>query len=179
MPNSISTPWGPSQQVRNIADGIDVVSTASHGGIRLSAARAKTLQALMPGQGTYAGSSSWFEEDLDANLVVLAFPEHFSEQALFNAVRAIRDWEAGYLDPAKAFLAGAGKNLVARADAFAATVNGRWEVTSYGSALDSSKPDSWGVGLRNTATGERKGVSFKQMPGRQFYSEAELQTVLA
>jgi hypothetical protein len=176
---TIITPWGPSQSQRTIAEGITFHSTASHGGIHLSQDRWREFRALFPTQTLWAGDR-WFEEDLDYCLVVLAFPEHFSDETIFNSVRAIEASAAPggcgheYLGQARLFLTSErGKVLVAQARAVEARMKGRWEVTSYGSAFG-DKRDAWGVGLRNTDSGERKRLDFKDMPEQQFYTDSEL-----
>ncbi|HEJ2342374.1 TPA: hypothetical protein ACKQHR_001581 [Pseudomonas aeruginosa] len=70
----LSTPWGLAEQVDDVAPGIQRVSTASHGGYRLSAARQRQLQQI-------AGfTSEWFEEDDEASIVEAAFPDAFDSE---------------------------------------------------------------------------------------------------
>ena len=66
-----SSPWGSIQHAQQIAPGIWSVSTAGHGGIKLSAARNRAMPADMRLHG------GWYEEDCDAALVGLVFPEAF------------------------------------------------------------------------------------------------------
>ena len=61
------TPWGPAQHVERLADGIELVSTPSHGGIKLSAPR---LGAMPPTARTDDG---WYEEDCEACWPLRAF----------------------------------------------------------------------------------------------------------
>jgi hypothetical protein len=70
------TPWGASQNVTPIADGITVVSTAGHGGAKLSPERHAAIQKRFPNFTTFAGGS-WYEEDADIQLVVYCFPDLF------------------------------------------------------------------------------------------------------
>ena len=68
------TPWGESQHEEELAPGITVYSTAGHGGIHLSLDRLREMPACLkrvPRCGKYA--ASWFEEDCEAALVMLAF----------------------------------------------------------------------------------------------------------
>jgi transposase-like protein len=56
------TPWGHSDRVTKIAEGILDVSTPSHGGIKLSLERQAQLPA---GIKNFTGSYTWWEEDCD------------------------------------------------------------------------------------------------------------------
>ena len=72
----VHSPWGSPDEIRIIADGIWFVGTPSHGGFWLSPER----NALVPvawREATWAkmGLQGWYEEDQDAWLVVLTFPE--------------------------------------------------------------------------------------------------------
>ncbi len=77
---AISTPWGPSQHIRKIADGIEFVSTAGHGGFRLSPERQQVLAKRFPKFKPFTGNRMWLEEDCDALLVYVLFPEHFEPE---------------------------------------------------------------------------------------------------
>lgn len=85
-----NTAWGPPQQAKVIAPGIIQYSTASHGGIWLDKDRRVQMPFGLKHASTWAGGN-WYEEDNDAALVVLSFPELFSpfncEQALTEAAR--------------------------------------------------------------------------------------------
>lgn len=73
------TPWGISQHETKIADGIVVVSTASHGGIFVSDARlARIPENHQKYAQQWSGSRNWFEEDCAAACVVVAYPEFFT-----------------------------------------------------------------------------------------------------
>jgi len=67
------TPWGPSQTEEEIAPGIIAVSTAGHGGYRLTPERERQMHpALRKTDRTYC-PLGWYEEDCEAALVALAF----------------------------------------------------------------------------------------------------------
>ena len=70
------TPWGASQSVVPLAEGIISVSTASHGGVKLSPER----QRAMP--WALAMNEPWYEEDCDWSLVYLAFEDDIRAYAL-------------------------------------------------------------------------------------------------
>lgn len=71
---SIQTPWGPISEKTEVAEGITVVSTPSHGGIILSEDR----QLQVPEH--LSNGSAFYEEDCEVNLVYLAFPDVFLDK---------------------------------------------------------------------------------------------------
>lgn len=66
-----ASPWGQITARKMVATGIEQVTTESHGGYRLSPAR---MQAMPP---HLALEDEWYEQDCEAALVQLAFPEDF------------------------------------------------------------------------------------------------------
>ncbi len=72
----VETPWGISDSVHFIAPGIVSYSTPSHGGIHLSDERMADIPDRLRGLNKYGGGS-WFEEDCEWSIVVLAFPDCF------------------------------------------------------------------------------------------------------
>ena len=91
-------PWGPEQTAREITPGILSVSTARHGGLLVSAGRwldmPRTLRDLEPFAGLLA-----YEEDEDAAIVALAFPQHFPLRAAHHArTTAAHAWWGKSLD---------------------------------------------------------------------------------
>ena len=84
-----TSPWGQVQRACELAPGIHQVSTASHGGVWLSSSRVTALKKLFPGFVPCAGWP-WLEEDCDACLAVLAWPELFPAAAVREAVRMVR-----------------------------------------------------------------------------------------
>lgn len=65
------TPWGEAQSVQELAPGITIVDTDSHGGVRLSPERNAAIPAAL------RRSSRWYEEDCDLSIVASQFPEAF------------------------------------------------------------------------------------------------------
>lgn len=74
------TPWGESQRITKIAEGIDFVSTAGHGGIHLSRPRAAEIKRMFPGFVPFTRSYNWWDEDCDFTVVMVAFPECFDAE---------------------------------------------------------------------------------------------------
>ena len=158
-----NSPWGQIQHSTDIAEGIRSVQTASHGGILLSPPRLAEFRAKFPNFEPWAGVAGAFEEDCDWAAVALAFPQYFDDQTLYNAVRTQETAQLKGCIPAE---------CRARADAYAATIAGKWEIGSYGSSPDGYPRGAWGVGLRRGA--EHKRVVFANYPDKQFYTDAEI-----
>ena len=66
------TPWGPAQQVYDIAPGIAEVSCAGHGGIKLSKERNRAIPPAL------REPSGWYEEDCEAAIPMWAFHEEYA-----------------------------------------------------------------------------------------------------
>ncbi len=66
MRTTFDTPWGPPQGVREVAQGVLRVSTASHGGLRLSRERWQQLPA--PVRNTMR-NPAFAEEDCEEPIV--------------------------------------------------------------------------------------------------------------
>lgn len=79
MRNTIETPWGPAQTIKELAPGILRVSTASHGGLILSQERQDQIQCMFPDFVPWLGSLKYLEEDCDYVIGIAAFPDTFPE----------------------------------------------------------------------------------------------------
>lgn len=89
------TPWGEPESVEQIAPGIQLYSTASHGGFFLDTnANAKIPLALKESSFCRQGFSGWYEEDCDAAMVVFCFKEHFNEATYKLAVESLKKFHA-------------------------------------------------------------------------------------
>jgi hypothetical protein len=84
------TPWGESQDRTVVADGIVFHSTAGHGGFHLSAERLAEMHPALRKRNTRFCPANWFEEDCEAALVALAFPQ-FMEANLDLAAKMVRE----------------------------------------------------------------------------------------
>lgn len=73
------SPWGPIQHFSTIAEGIYGVSTAGHGGLKLSQDR----QSKMP--DVFKLTDGWYEEDCACAFVMLAFPDVFYPDTVMSA----------------------------------------------------------------------------------------------
>lgn len=104
----MTSPWGYSESVTRVADGVEFHETASHGGYRLSAERRAKVEAMFPerrGQPFYFGGE-WFEEDCEWAYVAKAFPELFPSEAQPEAdamLRWLAERHANRFDDAKLY----------------------------------------------------------------------------
>ncbi len=171
---SSPSPWGPVESVHDVAEGIVWVTTARHGGVWLSRERWAQMPerfrdvvpfahlrgiVLNPGQRvppqTWTGpgeSGAWYEEDEDACLVVLAFPELHDGQVVWALLdglgyrwcreelrRAVNGWHGPSRDRAQAV-----------ADAWYCDHVGWWVAGN-----DASDGDGWRVWYQQVGTGDR------------------------
>jgi hypothetical protein len=76
--NPKTTPWGAPQTPKEVAPGIILYTTASHGGFWLSPERNEKISKQQKLE-TFCqnGISGWYEEDCDAGIVRKSFPEFF------------------------------------------------------------------------------------------------------
>jgi hypothetical protein len=87
----MNTPWGQSQVIEKIAEGIDFVSTAGHGGMKLSADNnAKVPLSWREASFKQQGLQGWYEEDCDVAMVMITFPMCFSENNVARAKEAMQ-----------------------------------------------------------------------------------------
>ena len=82
----MKTPWGESQVIDKFAEGIEFVSTAGHGGMKLSADRnSKVPYSWRQNSFNGDGLRGWYEEDCDVALVIMTFPEFFKAEIVEEA----------------------------------------------------------------------------------------------
>ncbi len=89
------TPWGPAQQVDEIAPGIASVHTSGHGGYKLSPERNATIPHAL------RRASGWYEEDAEWAVVGVTFPDELAKERPALTAEALqqscdqklRDWE--------------------------------------------------------------------------------------
>jgi hypothetical protein len=93
--HSVETPWGPSQTIREIAPGITLYTTASHGGYYLSPERVavmpKPLRDFKPFTSG-PGPGKWYEEDCDWAVIAVAFPQFFPADASTTALSTLKGY---------------------------------------------------------------------------------------
>ncbi len=135
-----SSPWGRPDSQTILAAGIVRVSCEGHGGIFVSLERFAQMPECFRVDPYSDGG--WFEEDREAFLVCLAFPEEFDDRAIWYAVNFIL---AGHDYPsARAFVEGeTGSGLRERHKRFM-EVNG----ALYSPGVMSSAGHGWTVHYR-------------------------------
>ena len=88
-----STPWGKADNAEKIAPGVMRYDTPSHGGFHLSPTRnAKVPAEWRAASFGKAGERGWYEEDCDAILVVMAFPDLFDAAMVERAREGFKRW---------------------------------------------------------------------------------------
>ena len=89
------TPWGGAQHVTPIAPGFVSVSTAGHGGVKLSRERNSLIPTAL------RNSNGWYEEDCEINIPLHYFPEAWArlphvtasvDELTTSTDQAIKDW---------------------------------------------------------------------------------------
>jgi len=86
------TPWGAAQWVKHVAPGAVQVSTAGHGGIKLSPERNRMVPAPL------RKPSGWYEEDCEAGIVAWFHPDacpqtgRSAEDVAESGRRTALDW---------------------------------------------------------------------------------------
>lgn len=80
------SPWGPVQSEERIAPGITFVSTASHGGFKVSDELNKKIPASM------RQDDGWYEEDVEWAIIPVIYPEVFDDDTRQRAIATIRNW---------------------------------------------------------------------------------------
>jgi len=84
------SPWGQIDEKRKLAEGIFRIETASHGGILLDNVHIERISAMFPDFEPFTGDWQWLEEDCDATLAILAFPEAFSKTHVQFAISEVK-----------------------------------------------------------------------------------------
>lgn len=167
-----NTPWGEIQSVHEQGDGVVFVTTAGHGGYWLSRDRVAVVKQKFPGFEPFAGWP-WFEEDCDAAVVALAFPELFADSSLRGAVLSVRQITTSDWQPVAKFLDETPEGAaILQTVAEFEKVNGHlWE---RGGMWSTRTRGVWGVHWHRVIDGTERRTAFMPYPEKQFYSTEEL-----
>jgi len=90
----MSSPWGiihEATPVGGLQSGVVQISTASHGGLWVSPAARARMNPYLAAFPTWTKNPAWWEEDMDAAVVVIAFPDLFPPDALAYALKSTSD----------------------------------------------------------------------------------------
>ena len=183
MKRYIETPWGPSQSQHEHAPGIVFHSTASHGGYHLSSERDKEFCEIKE----FSSWTEWLEEDCDACLVYLRWPELATNEQIHAAVtmaRLVASWEAegmariaswdhpkwitfvnDWLDKLEQPTQ---QSILIRAQQHANDVAHLWERGSMGSTRERG---IWWVSFRR---GDERREIHMEYPSKRYYTDKEL-----
>jgi len=82
----IETPWGEAQTIDLHAEGIAFHSTASHGGFKLDRERNILVRPL------WRNDTGFYEEDCEAAIVIVTFPELFPAKTVAAAHQTAKNW---------------------------------------------------------------------------------------
>lgn len=167
-----------------IADGVVLYACKRHGGYWLAKHREQLRRNRFPQFQTFAGGP-WYEEDIDATIVMLTFPELFHDDQLISATRAVEAYQTRKTHrlPAPCWLYVLQWYATDHADVVAIKtrvarrkeqVKHLWEKGSYWTASQGNYPrGTWGVVLDRPATNERKTV-YMPYPDRRYYTDNDL-----
>lgn len=91
------TPWGPAQTADVIKRGVTFVTTAGHGGLRVSVGVArKALSAAAVRCAEFWGGYYWFEEDCAVNIPFYEHPEWAAGSTPEQLKTAIESYNPSY-----------------------------------------------------------------------------------
>lgn len=99
----MSTPWGAVQHSKIIKRGVSIVSTTSHGGMRISKGFAeKNLSTAAINRATVLGNYLFYEEDCDMAIPVFELEDIqedvFGENARQQLLKSLSMWNLDYLN---------------------------------------------------------------------------------
>jgi hypothetical protein len=80
------SPWGAVDHGTRFAEGVFFVSTPSHGGFKLAAVHNLLIPTAFRCEG------GWYEEDVNAAIVVCFMPLLFKPDEVLNARQSLRNW---------------------------------------------------------------------------------------
>lgn len=85
------TPWGAADAVEVLGEGVGVVFTPSHGGVKLDAKRNKLIPVPLRREG------GWYEEDCEAYFPMYVMPELFVSDKRPDPAQVKADAKGGIL----------------------------------------------------------------------------------
>lgn len=173
-----STPWGPAQDAFKYAEGLIFVHTAGHGGFWCGPERWLKIRATWPDWRPFGDRAPWLEEDNDAALAALAWPELFGDQAVFNAVRTLQGpsidrGDRGWRQVATwLHFTPAGSAVHARFYRFKESIADLWE---RGGLSGGPEEPGWKVSFYRGPAGITRQI--REYPLKQFYTDQEVEAL--
>jgi hypothetical protein len=137
---NIVTPWGRPDTIQNVADGLLIVSTPSHGGILVSAERLASMSDYMR-KPLYAGQFACYEEDCEWPMPVLVFETNFrafyerestekAEDIIPIAANILKNWHPATYERFYDTKLAPGESFKRDEDTFYAANKGSWLVVA-------------------------------------------------
>lgn len=172
MKRPMQTPWGTAQLEHEHAPGIVFYSTASHGGYHLSTERYAEFCEIPH----FSHWSQWLEEDCEACLVYLRWPELATNEQIHGAVltaRTVASWATNgrwetivaWLDQTDQPLQ---QTILIRAQQHANDTKHLWKRGSMGST---NRHGIWWVSFYR---GDEKREVRMEYPTKRYYTDDEL-----
>lgn len=151
----MNTPWGDSQLLEPVCEGIINVSTVGHGGLRVLLDKASKMPVPLRNLGTKDFRCWWFEQDCAFAAVCCSFPESFDPEDVSVAEKILKDWypdawmawKGAALDPSESH--------ILRDRAFAEEHINDWLVQAAGKPKGDAPPGM--VACVATRLGKEKG----------------------
>lgn len=167
----IETPWGQSQHQHEHAVGIMFHSTASHGGYHLAANRYAQFCEIPE----FANWGEWLEEDCDACLVYLRWPELATDEQVHDAVCMVRamaviNHNTGRWQAMLVWIKEYHPELLAREQAHLEAVKDLWQ---RGTMASTKRTGIWRVWFNRRS----QTISiYMNYPTKRYYTDAELES---
>lgn len=167
-----NTPWGvPQTQKPGHIDGIELYSTAGHGGAYLTPRRWREFIKALPGVFSYAGAQ-WLEEDADEILIYAVWPAKATPEQCSAAIKGIENRYRAEIDLDYYNASEAGKLCRRKAEAWREGTKHHWKRGSLG-----TKGKGWTVSFSRGE--ETKVIHCLLYPDKSLYTEKELITLQA
>ena len=83
LSKTVNTPWGVAHDINPVCEGVDFLSTPSHGGYRLSEEKNRKVKQ------EYRDPTGFYEEDCEWAFVCVTYPEIFPPGAVDSALKTI------------------------------------------------------------------------------------------
>lgn len=125
---TMRTPWGKAQSIYPKAEGIVRVITAGHGGYKLDRKRNAAVHEA------WRKAGGWYEEDCEWAIVVLTFPQYFTEADIADAKFTAKNWFPEEYTKVTGEAVPTEESLTLRERAAREVHKGKWQtVSAYGS----------------------------------------------
>jgi len=160
----IETPWGKPDTIENVADGLLIVSTPSHGGILVSPERLASMPDYMH-KPLYGECFACYEEDCEWPMPILVFEAQFrafyarestekAEDIFYTAKTILKNWHPDIYERYYRLALCPGDSFKRDEDIFYATHRDSWLVVAAWGSWKDEVPENM-VGVRARRGGHR------------------------